>query len=884
MKKIYLTIFNYSNSLRFTKVNLFSLIFGLVFLGLNSASAQVYCTAAATSINDDEIFNVTFGSLNNTSACGSVGGVGSIASEYNNYTATVPAPILTLGGNYPLSITVGMCNGISYSGIAGVWIDYNQNGLFTDPGENVYMSAYTSFAVAGTSVSAAGGITIPLTATPGTTRMRVVETESSTAPGPCTSPTWGEVEDYNVTLIIPSPLDLGVSAILKPTGSSKCFLVDTIVARITNFGSATADFSVTPTTLTVKTAGPIVATYTLALNSGTLATAATQDFTLTTTFNMTSIGTYKFKGYTTVTGDGSALNDTTSVSITRSPFFTTTILPNDTVCLGVPVQLNATVSSLKQVGTGLITNSSTSYPAPYGNWYEGAKHQFLFLASELTAVGLTAGNIISLSLNATNLNTTNPLIGYNMSIATTTLTSLTSFASATFTNYVSVPSYTPVLGINTHTLSTPYNWDGVSNIIIETCFNNTPSGFSSNVSFSQSTTPFTSSVWYRADATPGVCTSSVISSSMSQRPNFYFEQPAVVNYSWTPATELSAANIANPIANLSGSKTYTVTANIAGCTSYDTVHIYVKPTPNPNLGNDTTICSTPFVLHANTTANSYLWNNGSIATTYTVNGTGKYWVRGTNSNGCSLTDTINITLGTLPIVTLGPDTAYCAGSTIHLYCGNAGNTILWNTGANTTSITVGTSGTYSVLVTNSSGCKASDVINVTSKPKPTVGLVFTGQTHFCPTASGRPLTEGTPAGGTYIGSGVSINTFNANTAGQGTYIIIYDYTGPNGCSNTAKDTLVVDACVGIDELTSDLGLNVYPNPNTGEFTFEISSSTEISGNISVMSIDGRVVYKDAVNGNGLISQTVNITDLANGIYYLRLETKEAIRTYKVLKQ
>jgi hypothetical protein len=51
-----------------------------------------------------------------------------------------------------------------------------------------------------------------------------------------------------------------------------------------------------------------------------------------------------------------------------------------------------------------------------------------------------------------------------------------------------------------------------------------------------------------------------------------------------------------------------------------------------------------------------------------------------------------------------------------------------------------------------------------------------------------------------------------------------------------------------------------------------------------MSIDGRVVYKDVVNGNGLISQTINITDLANGIYYLRLETKEAIRTYKVLKQ
>lgn len=884
MEKIYFLISNIKSSI--TSLKRASLIMMLAFLSSITANAQVYCNAAATSTFDDEIFNVTLSTLNNTSACGSVGGVGSVALEYNNYTATVPAPVLTLGGNYPLSVTVGMCDGSSYSGRVGVWIDYNQNGLFTDPGENVYMSAFTSFAIGGTAVSAPGGITIPLTAIAGTTRMRVIETESSTAPGPCSSPSWGEVEDYNVLLLSPSPLDLGVSAILKPTGTNKCLTLDTIITRVTNFGSAAADFSVTPTVITVKTTGPTVATYTLALNSGTLASASTQDFTLTTTIDMTKIGTYKFKAYSAVTGDGSALNDTTLLSITRAPFFTTTISPNDTVCLGIPIQLNSTVSSLKQVGSGSLTNSSTSYPAPYGNYYEGAKHQFLFLASELTAAGLTAGNITSLALNANNLNATNPLTGYNMAIATTTLTNLTSFASASsFTTYVTVPTYTPVLGINTHTLSTPYNWDGVSNIIIETCFNNTPSGFSSNVSFSQSTTPFVSSVWYRADATPGVCSSTITSGSMSQRPNFYFGQPTAVNYTWTTSGGLSATNIGNPIANLTTSKTYTVSANIAGCTSYDTVHIYIKPTPTPTLGNDTTVCLTPFVLHANTAANSYLWNTGAIGNSINITTTGKYWVKGSNTNGCSLTDTIKVTLGTLPIVTLGADTAFCAGSNINLYCGNAGSTILWSTGAtNTTFITVGTVGTYSVVVTNSVGCKSSDVINVASKPKPTVGLVFTGQTHFCPTVSGRVLSEGTPTGGVYIGSGVSGNTFNANVAGQGTYLIIYSYTGPNGCSNIAKDTLVVDACVGIDELTNDLKLNVYPNPTTGEFTLEVNATADITGNINITTVDGRLVYQKEVNGNTFLSQTINISDLANGIYYLQLETKTGVRTYKVLKQ
>ena len=74
-----------------------------------------------------------------------------------------------------------------------------------------------------------------------------------------------------------------------------------------------------------------------------------------------------------------------------------------------------------QIGFGTIQNSGTDYPAPYGNWYWCARHQFLFKADELIAAGLTAGQIssisfqvagtpgefydyISLSMNQTSLN------------------------------------------------------------------------------------------------------------------------------------------------------------------------------------------------------------------------------------------------------------------------------------------------------------------------------------------------------------------------------------------------------------------------------------------------------------------------------------------------
>lgn len=847
-------------------------------------SAQTYCPASAVYTADDEIFNVTLGTLNNTTNCSSVGGPGSSVSQYNDYTALTP-PVLYQGATYPLSVTVGMCDNSSYSGIVGVWIDFNQNGSFYDPNENVFMSPYTSFAISGTAVSPPGGITIPINALPGTTRMRVIETESSTSPDPCIDPDWGEVEDYNVTIVVPPPIDLGVSAILKPLGSKICFGVDTIVTSIYNYGSGAIDFSTNPGTITVVNSGPNASTFTLSLTSGTITPNSTQTYTVTTAFNMSNIGTYNLKAYTSVSGDGGAINDTTSVSITKNPFFSTSALPDDSVCLGVPVQLNANYDPLKQVGSGTIENTSTSYPAPYGNFYEGAKHQFLFLASELSAAGVTAGNINSIAFNATNLNNTDPLMNFNIAIATTALTSLSSFQTSGFTTYYSSSTYSPVLGLNTHVFSTPFVWDGVSNIIIETCFNNAGNGYTNNVSITQSTTSFNSSIWDNADSDPTLCSSTSVNNSLNQRPNVYFEQPITISYSWTPSTGLSGSNIANPIANVSTTTTYTITGTTPGCMSYDTVRIFVKPTPVPMLGNDTLVCSLPVTLYANTTANSYQWNNNSIGSSLNITSSGQYWVKATNANGCFNSDTINITLGTSPIVTLGQDTAFCQGSFINLYAGNSTNTYLWNTGATSPSITVSSAGTYSVLATNSSGCKTSDIINISTKAKPTVSLVFSGQTKFCPTESGRTLTEGTPSGGTYIGAGVSGNTFNANQAGQGVYIIAYNYTDPStGCNNISKDTLVVNPCVGVEELNETISLNVYPNPSNGIYTVELNTLTEMSGQITVSSIDGKLVYRSDVSGNGLIYHSVNVSEIATGIYYLRIETKNGSKTYKLMKQ
>lgn len=862
------------------------LLGALAILMTLSVHAQSYCPSAAAFTSDEDIFNVSIGTLNNTSTCGAVApGAGSVAFRYSNYSGSLTAPNLVQASTYSLSVTVGQCGISSNSGIVGVWIDFNQNGTFTDLGENVYMSPYTQIAIAGTSLSPVGGITIPSNATTGITRMRVTFTESATNPAPCTNPTWGEVEDYDVNIVAQPPFDLGVTSFLRPLASKKCFTNnnDTIVARVRNSGANAINFSTNPATITVISNGPTNSSFNLVLNNGTLASNTSQDYTVTTNYNMTVGGSYLIKGYTTFTQDNFPANDTTITTINRVAFFTTSVSPNDSICLGESVQFTSVYNPTYTVGTGTVVNSSTGYPTPYGHFYGGARHQFLFLASELTAAGLVAGNINSISFNATNLNGADPLSNYNIAMAQTTLTALSAIQTTGFTTHYNAPVYTPIIGLNLHTFSSPFVWDGVSNVIIETCFNNNDLG-SNNVSVTQTNTSYVSSIWYRADINANVCTTTSSSGTLTRKPNIIFGQALPITYSWTPANLLSNSAVASPTATTNVNTLFVVTADVTGCKTSNGINVVIKPTPLPNLGADTLICNTPYVLNANTSASSYLWNNNTTSSTNSISQPGKYWVRATNSNGCFNSDTINVNVGIKPVVELGADTGYCQGKSIRLYAGNPpGHTYLWNTGSTDSLITVNTAGTYSVVVTNTIGCTTTDVVNVIEKTNPNVSLVFSGLTAFCTTDSPITLNSGTPSGGTYIGAGVNNNSFNPNSAGQGNYIITYFYTAPNGCSNNAKDTLTVNACVGLEELSAGIEIKLYPNPVKDILTIELGQ--EISQlHISLTSVEGKYLIKETSPEFINNRHQLDLNEYPAGIYFLHLSGKDLNKTIKLIKQ
>ncbi|MBF9143256.1 T9SS type A sorting domain-containing protein [Hymenobacter properus] len=125
---------------------------------------------------------------------------------------------------------------------------------------------------------------------------------------PATTPSLGA---YQFT---PAVTDLAPGRLVSPlnNNTATCFGANTpVTVLIRNNGSAALDFATTPATVTVVISGPSSSTQTLTqtINTGTLASTATQNVTLTSLADFTALGTYSFAITATVQGDGNTTND-----------------------------------------------------------------------------------------------------------------------------------------------------------------------------------------------------------------------------------------------------------------------------------------------------------------------------------------------------------------------------------------------------------------------------------------------------------------------------------------------------------------------------------------------------------------------------------------------
>jgi len=179
--------------------------------------------------------------------------------------------------------------------------------------------------------------------------------------------------------------------------------------------------------------------------------------------------------------------------------------------------------------------------------------------------------------------------------------------------------------------------------------------------------------------------------------------------------------------------------------------------------------------------------------------------------------------------------------------------------------------------TNTNTSFQSDYISVFELPE----VTFAETPDMCLNWPGYELTEGEPAGGEYTGVGVEDGWFYPEVAGIGTHELTYTYVDDNGCENFAGQSVYVDGCVGINGADIEAAINVYPNPSTGSFTLEIYANEQVS--MKLINIIGEEVYRvDNMEVNGFYSKVIELNDLTEGVYYLRLEGTTMTTTEKIV--
>jgi len=283
-------------------------------------------------------------------------------------------------------------------------------------------------------------------------------------------------------------------------------------------------------------------------------------------------------------------------------------------------------------------------------------------------------------------------------------------------------------------------------------------------------------------------------------------------------------------------------------------------------------------------------NNNGTFTTYdlgTVAGTGAYVAFGEDYRGeIYMANSFNGTVrkigatGCLPtaaIISLEDSINLCYGDAYPTLSAiyHPENTYQWLkdgvaiSGATNANLATTQDGVYTVQVTNPGACSnVSTAVNVISNLLPAVS--FSGlDTAICELDAALTLV-GVPAGGTFTGTGINGNVFDPAVATAGLYDISYTFTNASGCDTTVIQSVEVTVCTGIGAKTNVSAMNLFPNPNEGNFTLEFNANVNSALSITITDVTGKIVHtENASSIRGLNRVNLNVSNLQKGFYLLK---------------
>jgi hypothetical protein len=798
-----------------------------------------YCTASPSSVDGSGITNVSMDTLSNTTTAE--------PGNYGNYSSMVA--VAGQGGTLPISIT--LATGYTYDMWA--WVDWNDDLDFSDPGEEYFLgtSASTNPTVFSSSIA------IPSTATLGNHRIRIGGADMglppSSPPNPCYTGSYASFEDYTLNIVPLEQIDLtitwdeistvdystvafegGISAadvdplnstnnvlrFVKPLGAQPW----AGVTLSTTAGLANPiPFTTTATTVSAKIYSPA---------AGLTIMMKTEVVGSPSVFAEASATTNTANGWQTLVFDfGNPSNGSINLAnnyalLSFFPDFLSTAAGDtfyvDSVYFGgVVPTYDASITSLSASAANTCSSADT----------------LMMVIENFGNSSISNFDIIGNQNGGQNdtLTYTNTIVGGGIDTV-----------------------YFPVTLVPGNNTFNAYTF--VTEDLDVTNDSNTTSIFYSEVSTTASSIDVAC-----PESTDGLAAVTVDSGGV-----------APFTYMWSDANMTTT----NTIQNLAVGNYSVTTTDANGCEFVDNVSILaLNGTPSVSITGADTICGDgSSTLDAGAGFDAYAWGSGATTQTINVTSTATYMVTITDTNGCVNDASFDVFAYDLITLTTSGVDVTCEGGTDGVVAATAtgGTTTFnyeWSDGAQVSSNIDVEAGTYTVTVTDGSGCNVIDSI--------TIGFLFSNPAFtFAQANVAGEASVVVNAGGSFSDYDWSngANTAEVTFTTSGTYTLTV--TDTNGCSTS--DVINVEIWpLGVNQVEATT-MSVYPNPSTGIFNLTLGNVPADQVELVVLNVNGQVVTTStAAASNGIITDVIDLGNAASGIYFLQVNINGSVSTLRL---
>jgi len=685
----------------------------------------------------------------------------------------------------------------------------------------------------------------------------------------------------------------GGSAVVSPPSNASFTVAGTSAAGCVSQAVATSSLLVNPNP-------------TITVNNGTI--CAGQNFTI----NPNGANTYTIQGGNpvvsppsnaifTVAGTSTAgcVSQAVAISsliVNQNPIIT---VNNGTICAGQNFTINPNGANTYTIqgGNAVVSPPSNAIFTVAGTSTAGCVSQAVATSSLIVNVNPTitvnsgaicAGQNFTINPNGANTYT---IQGANAVVSPSVNTTYTVIGTNTITGCRSQSFATSNLTVNPNPTVSISGASGIctgQNASLTANGATTYTWSTGSNSASIVTTPTANTTYTLTGSTPQGCSSFTtqlvtvqlsLSVSIAGPTTVCYGEPANISglggvtYTWN--TGATSSTIAP---TLTTTTTFSLIGASGTCSNTASTTISVTPNPTVTITGTNAICANGTTSLTVNGATTYTWSSGSTSASvvFSPSATSVYSVVGSYSTGCLNATTQTVTVYTLPVVSISGPSVVCLGDSIALVA-NGANTYLWNNNATTTTIVITptTTSTYSAVGTDTNGCVGlSEIDSIFVNPVPIISIASTATT-IC-VGEGVTLTANGANTYTWTG-GINTNSIAVSPSVSTTYSA--SGSGTNSCVGRNTLQIIVSECTNIKAIASKTSIKVYPNPNNGEFTIELTNIN--NSNITITNVLGQIIKSQKAE---LINQ-INLNAIDKGIYFINvMENNQSVFRGSMIKE